>query len=374
MKPEELERAFKLLFEQFWVIRSEQPEDYFFIKKHQQQIAKELRERFGMNLFIKPQFIQLLKRPHRLFPWMGEIGFSEQLDYVLLMCGLAYIEEREVESAFMLEELVRDLELLIPEEITLDWTNYSHRKSLVRVLKKMLELKLIEVLEGETTLFEQSEGNQEVLYMTTTQARYFLSRAPSSYSEYPDFETFWTDIQENRGLNKNQEIYQRLMLEPLIERGDENEDLFIRMRNYYRSMSDWFENQTAFSFELYRDYGALTLEQRDGWPALFPSRQVIDEILIQLATVLQNQRQRSSVYGEIDLTMTEWMNLLQELREEYLAYWSQEFVNLNQDQLSQRLLQRGEEWALLKVDRIEQKIIIQPVMARMTAVKGERNE
>ena len=66
MSPDEFRRAFKLLFENFWIIRKQQPEDYAFLRRNQLAIQKELRQRFGMNLIVRPQYIQLLKRPQVL--------------------------------------------------------------------------------------------------------------------------------------------------------------------------------------------------------------------------------------------------------------------------------------------------------------------
>lgn len=366
MREEDFARAFKLLFENFWILREEMPDDYQFLRRNQKALTSELRQRFGMNLLVRPQFIQLLKRPHELAPWMGEVGFSDKLDYVLFACGMAYVEDLEAETPFMMDEMIRELEIMAPEEVELDWTNYMHRRSMVRAITKMLGLKIIDAIQGETTLFEQGEENQEVLFITTPQARYFLSRAPQSYTEYEDFTAFWQDTNENRNLEKNQMLYQRLFMEPFIKRDEFNEELFVRLRNYYRYMQEYIEKNSYFDFELYRDYAALTLEQRDGWKEIFPSRQVIDEILIQLVTLIrQEEIVKANHFGEVIFSMEEWNELLAKLRESYVAYWSKEFVELTPNGLSQRLLARGASWQLLKIQ--ENTITIQPVVARTIA-------
>lgn len=366
MKEEEYARAFKLLFEHFWILRDDLPEDYQFLRRNQKSLTSELRQRFGMNLLVRPQFIQLQKRPHELASWMGEIGLPEQLDFVLFVCCMAYVEDLEAETPFMLDEMIQELEILVPEKEALDWTNYSHRTSLVRALKKMLNLKIIDTIQGDTTLFEQAEENQEVLFVTTAQARYFLSRAPQSYTEYQDFNDFWQDINENRNVEKNQILYQRLFMEAAIERDQNNEETFIRLRNYYRYMQEYVETHSYFDFELYRDYGALTLEQRDGWAEVFPSRQVVDEILIQLATLIRREENKTSnFYGQLSFTFEEWDQLLIKLRSEYEAYWSKEFVETKNNDLSQRLIARASSWQLLELTG--NQVIIQPIFSRIVA-------
>jgi uncharacterized protein (TIGR02678 family) len=365
MTGEQMSQALHLLFENFWIIREDAPEQYLFLRRHQGQLQKELRQRFGMNLIIRPQYIQLLKRPHRLAAWMGEIGFQETQDYALFCLAMAFVEDLEAETPFMLDELIRSLDLLAPEEVLLDWTNYNQRKSLVRVLKKLISLRLIETIQGETAYFEQSEANQEVLFVTTPQARSFLARAPQSYTQYPQFEDFWADLQANRGLEINQLLYQRLMMEPVLIRSEETEDAFSRLRNYARFMKDFLEENTEFSFELYRDYAAFTTERRDTVKEVFPSRQVIDDLLIQLATLLRQTSYVEDYNGMILLSDELWQQLVLELQSTYQEFWSKEFKEMNLSQLSQALLRRGMSWQLL--EKMEDDIKVYPAFGRMVA-------
>lgn len=217
MKSEKLSYALKILFENFWIIRQDDAENYHFIRRHQTDLQKELRQRFGMNLIIRPEYVQLLKRPMILAPWMGDVGFTTSLDFALFCCCMGYVENLEAETPFMLDELIRELDLIIPEEIVIDWTNYNHRKSLIRVIKKMLDLRIIENIQGDTGVFEQSETNQEILFTVTMQARAFLARAPQSYTYYPQFSDYWQDLQENLRLEGTQALYQRLMMEPSLQ-------------------------------------------------------------------------------------------------------------------------------------------------------------
>lgn len=371
MTPEETARGLKLLFENFWIIREDQPEHYNFLRRHQQALQKELRQRFGLSLIARPQYIQLLKRPQQLAGWMGDIGFTSSSDYGLFCCAMAYVEDFEAGTPFMLDELIRGLGLMMPEELEMDWTNYNHRKSLVRVIKKMISLRLIDSIQGETSGFEQSEMNQDVLFMTTVQSRAFLARAPQSYTEYQDFNEYWQDFQGSQHLEGNQVLYQRLMMEPEIRRSPENEETFTRLRNYHFRMQEYVESHTYFHFELYRDYGAFTLEQQDSWQEVFPSRRVIDEILVQLATLLRATDYEASPYGHVTLSQEAWQQLVIKLKEEYHSYWSKEFSEMSETQLSQTLLSRGQEWQLIEVTEM---IKFQPNFARLVAEMRQEDE
>lgn len=372
MKPAEFGEAVKLLVENFWIIRKDQPENYNFLRRHQQYIQREFRQRFGLNVTIRPQYIQLLKRPFQLESWMGNNDFSTPMDFALFCCGMAFVEELEAGSPFMMDELVQNLQLMVPEELNVDWNNYNHRKSLVRAVKKMEQLRLIEKVEGEVADFEQSEQNLEILFNTTPMARAFLARAPQSYTQYETFDEFKEDLEKSRSsLERNQLIYQRLLMVPQIRRTATNEDIFALMRNYYRFTQEYVENNLLFHFELYRDYAAFTLEQRDNWQELFPSRKVVDEILMQLATILRQEELKPTPYGEVELTEDQWSKLVKVLQDSYCEYWSKEFSEMTLNQLSNTLLARGTSWGLF--ESLENKIIIQPAFGRLVAEMRKEN-
>ena len=367
MKPEEFSIALKLLIDHFWILRESQPEEYHFLRRNQQFLQREFRERFGWNLIIRPHYIQVLKRPFDTQPWMGANGFTTTMDYVLFCCGLAYAEGLDPDTPFMMDELIRNLQLMVPEDLVVDWTNYNHRKSLVRAVKQMQQLGLIEQIEGEASDFEQSENNLEILFTTTDLTRAFLARAPRSYSQYDNYQGFEQELVASRdSLERRQVLYQRLLMEPQILRTKENEEQFALMRNFYRWDQEYAENQTDFHFELYRDYAAFTLESRDNWQELFPSRRVVDEVLVQLATILRQERLEHTHYGIIRLTKTKWDKTLSELQRVYSSFWSKEFTDMTLTQLSDKLLQRGSSWGLLAETK-EEEIVLQPAFGRLIA-------
>lgn len=373
MKPEDFSTALKLLIDNFWILRKNQPEEYNFLRRHQQYLQREFRERFGWNLIIRPTYVQVLKRPFIAQAWMGENGFTMAMDYSLLCCGLAYAEGLDPETPFMMDELINNLQLMVPEELLVDWTNYNHRKSLVRAVKEMQRLGLIESIEGDASDFEQSENNLEILFTTTELTRAFLARAPRSYSQYESFQEFEQELNASRSsLERRQIIYQRLLMEPQIVRTEENEDQFALMRNFYRWDQEYTENQTDFHFELYRDYAAFTVESRDNWQELFPSRQVVDEVLIQLATLLRQEKLEHTNYGIVKLSSENWKSILEELQRIYSSFWSKEFAEMTLTQLSDRLLQRGSSWGLL--EEIDEEIVIQASFGRLIAEMEDEND
>ncbi|MFI3621168.1 TIGR02678 family protein [Vagococcus fluvialis] len=372
MEDNDLSQALELLFENFWLVRKTQPEAYRFIRRNEVFLKKELKTRFGMKLIIRNHYIQLLKRPPILRSWMGDIGLTSKIDYILLCLAMAYIEGMDADKAFMLDELIREIELMKSEEIYIDWTNYNHRKSLVRVIRKMLDFHVIETIQGETEEFEQSEHNQEILFVTTDLARSFLTNAPQSFSEYQDFNAYWLDWQESQHTEGNQFLFQQLMMTPIIQRTPENEDTFIRLRNYHYFIKPYFADKSFYNFELYQDYAALTLEQRDKHSEVFPSRKVIDEITIQLATICRKYLTQWTPYGIGEISLSDWEIIIMELKNEYGEFWSKEFSEKSLRSLNEALLSNGKEWELF--EEKNEVIYIYPVFSRLVAEMRNEDE
>lgn len=107
----------------------------------------------------------------------GHSGVFFPLDYSIFCCGLAFCERRSIDEQFLLSDMTEDIQDLYPGEFPLDWTNYQHRKSLVRALNKMVELSLIKTVDGDIELFKNHEDH-EVLYEVTVYSRYFMRTYP----------------------------------------------------------------------------------------------------------------------------------------------------------------------------------------------------
>ena len=106
------------------------------------------------------------------------------------------------QEQFLLSELIDYVETQLKNYMPVDWTSFTQRKSLVRVLQYMERLQMLRVYEGKSESFSQEAG-QEVLYENTGYSKYFASSFPtdiSGYESWKDFEkTDFEEVEENRG-------------------------------------------------------------------------------------------------------------------------------------------------------------------------------
>src|SRR5690625_3491588 len=134
---EKAQEALQLLLEKFWILRLEEPELYQLVREREQVIRRYVDEKFGFNLFVHQYFIKLEKIPVIPKHWMGIQAFQDQRDYAIFCCALAYTENYAVDEQFLLSDICEEIKDMYPGEIPLDWTNYNHRRSLVRVIQQM---------------------------------------------------------------------------------------------------------------------------------------------------------------------------------------------------------------------------------------------
>ena len=78
--------------------------------------------------------LKLEKIPSHAQPFMGITDFSDRIDYVLFCALLVFLEDKEDEEPFLLSELIDMMEAQLKSVMTVDWTLFTMRRSLVRVM------------------------------------------------------------------------------------------------------------------------------------------------------------------------------------------------------------------------------------------------
>lgn len=57
------QNALGILFEQFWVLRTEEPQFYQLIREREKALKRYVSEKFGFDLIVHQHFIKLEKIP-----------------------------------------------------------------------------------------------------------------------------------------------------------------------------------------------------------------------------------------------------------------------------------------------------------------------
>ncbi|MBR2215318.1 MAG: TIGR02678 family protein [Selenomonadaceae bacterium] len=360
---EELRAAAQILLENRWVTRRDMPEEYGLIRRHEKSLRQFFRERCGWPLIVTARFYKLEKIPVSPEAFMGLSAMRSAEDYVLLACVMAFLEEYDSGSQFLLGELAEALLSYYPEDSLtekLSWESYNWRKALIRVLNYLAEENIIRVVEDESAGFlsggmTESGAAGEALYEVTSLARYFLRSFPREIQSYGSLEElaaadFQTELTEEAKLirQRRQRIYRQLLLKPVYYRNEATEQDFLYLRNQYKRLAEPLEEWFGLRLELYENaVMALSPEQNAWFRDIFPVRfRGIHDIILHLAHYLREESREDIGHP---LTPNEWQSLLDGLATKTKQGWTKEYREMSLKRLAETLLAEMVSWGMARV-------------------------
>lgn len=359
-----LKEALTLLFENYWILRKDMPKEYKLIRQLEKELRTVINEKFGFRFTVHTDFIKLEKIPVDAKAWMGLQSFQQKMDYVLFCCLLSILEDKETGEYFLLSHLCEELKMIYPKGERLDWVNYHHRRSFVRAMTEILNLHLLETLDGDLLRFTQDE-EAEVLYRSTVYSRYFMRPYPQDIYQYANYK----DLVEEDKIDPDEQnavrykVYRRLFLQPALLQSEISAEEFNYMRKYRQSIIDFVDSYTDYRFELYKDVGFLSIPDRRMNMVSFPTVRNIDDIVLHIANELYSQHLYELINSKIELSKEEWLSFLDKVIDRYHGGWSKEYrEEKDKNKLSDEILKRCEEWEFIK--QVGVKLIIHSTMVR----------
>lgn len=339
------------LLHHFWVLRKEEPAMYQQIRERQKVLQRYVSEKLGLQLHVRQHFIKLEKVPIQAESWMGIQDFQTQMDYMIFCYALAFIEGKSIEEQFLLSELCEEIRAMSYEQIALDWTLFQHRKSLIRVMKVLVDVHLIETIDGDVQRFDHYEG-QEVLYEVTIYSRYFMRVHPEEFTAFRNaeqllqFEQQLTNEDERR-----KRVYRQLLTTPAIYRKDHHDQDFLYIRNFRNRISDDIEKHTDLKLHVFKNVAFLSVTEPKRYYELFPNTKAVTDIVLQLSTYLHVHPQyRPQENGDIVLTEGQLTAILQELKDTLGEGWAKLYRDKSIAAVRQDVLSELIYWRMASVE------------------------
>ncbi|AQQ52268.1 TIGR02678 family protein [Planococcus lenghuensis] len=363
---EQTEEALGLLFEQFWVLREDEPDAYRLIRDREHKLKRYISDKFGFDLVIRQHFIKLEKIPVEPKGWMGIQVFQEPMDYAIFCCALAFTEQKAVNEQFLLSDLTESIQDMYGGDFPLDWTDYRHRKSLVRALKEIARLKLIQTIDGNVELF-QSDAEEEVLYEVAIYARYFMRSYPDDLFRFDSVdEILESEWQRHPDDRRRKRVYRQLLFSPVVHRSGEADADFAYIRNYRNSLRDDLEAHTPFRLEVFKNAAMLTLPERKRRYTLFPDQRGISSVALHVAAHLREQEgSEATELGEIRLPRQTFEAVVRQVKERHGHGWSKQHRDETDKETVAALLALWQEWELAETDTEHDMIVIRSGAGRM---------
>lgn len=145
----------RTLMEKFWICRDSDKETFYKVKRDIPNFQRFIREQLGWKLIHTEKLLKLEKRPAHAEAFMGISEFTDIRDYCILCVVLMYLEDAEEGRQFLLSELIDYVETQLKNYMPVDWTSFTQRKSLVRVLQYMERLQMLRVYEGKSEFLKR---------------------------------------------------------------------------------------------------------------------------------------------------------------------------------------------------------------------------
>ncbi|BAQ10198.1 hypothetical protein OXB_1727 [Bacillus sp. OxB-1] len=367
---EKAQSALRLLFERFWILRAEDPASYQLIREREKVLKRYIDDKFGYDLIIHQHFIKLEKIPVEPKSWMGIQAFTMPLDYAIFCCALAFSENRAVDEQFLLSDLCGDIKELYPGGLPLDWTNYNHRKSLVRVVRQLEMLSLIRAVEGEVEQFAL-DVEQEVLYEVTVYARYFMRAYPKDIFEFTSIEEMLASEEERHTDDlRRKRVYRKLFLSPAVFRVGEEDSDFAYIRNFRNRLRDDIETHSHFRLELFKNMGLLIMDEKKQEMTLFPDQKAISDLALQFSALLRNQMDTypADAFGRIQISAFAMEHLVEQLQAEYGTGWSSHYRKNSVKATTEELIDLLLSWEMIEVEPETNDYLITPLAGRLAGV------
>ncbi len=364
---------FRVLLNRFWITRDENKELFYAVRravttpmggrKDDQTLGRAISELLGWNLVMNESVIKLEKVPSHAMAWMGIESFQEPLDYCMLCALLLFLTESDGRQ-FLLSTLTERIQAYLDEtaraagreEIKADWTRFSHRKSLVRVLLYAQQMHLVEVFDGSSEGFS-ADIQQEVLYYNTGLCHWFpvhFGRSIMDCRTPEDFEAV-SESEVDALRLRRQRVYRQLVMCPGVfwEQNDTSGDYqYIRYQRttIARRLDDLVGGG---QLHVHRNGAFYALEDGGNSRSQFPTSQAICDIALLLCARLR-QKVLDGVYERrsddlVPLTRRDFRHELEECRKQTVRGWSKEYREKSLDKVAEELEEWMAGWMLLIV-------------------------
>lgn len=363
----------RTLFEQFWVCKDGDKECYYRVKRDIPRFQRFVREQLGWKLIHTENLLKLEKRPAHAEVFMGIQEFADIRDYCILCVVLMFLEDREDQEQFLLSELIDYVETQLSAYMRIDWTSFTQRKSLVRVLQYMERLQMLRVYEGSSEAFGMEAG-QEVLYENTGYSKYFATSFPTDISECESWEDFeklgFEEFQGDRGALRVNRVYRQLAVCPsFFWEGNEDADgLYLKNQRHW--VAKYLQENLGGRLDIHKNTAFLMLEEGECYGLVHPRDAMLPEIVLLLCAKIGRHLRDGRLTRQenecIFLPEQEFSELVHICRMESGHAWSKEYREMDDEKLLRNVTDYMKKWLLLRMDK--DQIVLLPSVGKLAGV------
>ena len=377
-------KPLEILLSKRWILKDREKELYYQLKDEIGKSRDFLTEKLGYQAIITPNLIKLEKIPAYAQNWMGIQDFSDHLEYIFLCMILMFLEDRDAGEQFVLSMLTEYIQANIKEE-QIDWTIYSYRRHLVKVMKYCVKIGILEIDDGsEESLMKRDEG--EVLYQNTGSSRYFMKNFSRDISDYQSQEDFlkeeWIGMNEDRGIIRRQRVYRSLLMSPGIYLNDDTEEDFAYVRHYRGMIEEELNRFFDCELQVHKTSAFLIMGEDSNLGRSFPEENTLSDIVLLWCNLFRQKIADGSIEvpaGEdIVISRQQFLTISEECKRQYGSGWIKTYREMTMGEFCKKLKEY-----MIFMEMIMEKydqIIVYPIVGKVAGCYpkdfkgGETNE
>ena len=378
----DINKEMKALLYNFWVVKEEEPDMYYQIKYNQNKIKDFVAKNLGSNLIIHDRFIKLEKIPTILKYNSGIDGFTGVLDYVILTLFLMYLEDKTKSDKFVLSELIdyiKNTSITLELDHVPDWNNTQDRKSLINVIKFLIDINVIKVKDETKVSFIESKDAQ-ALYEVTGISNYVMRLFDTQINDIVKPEEFIKNeflTQDGaRGDVRRYRNFRNILYTPMLS----SKDMTISDLDYIKKNRNYIKNEISKSLDmeveithnmaiLYDDPNSI---EKDN----FPNTKKITEIVLMVNTkILEDLKSGKLILDEYETIRVKenyLETIIYDIRDKKKPYIGKTNLDLTKEKFYDTVSGYMEKYNM--ITRENDDVTIYPVIGRMIGKTLEVND
>lgn len=349
--------ALEILLGRRWILKSRDRELYYQVKEQLGAVKRFLTEKLGYQVIVNPYLIKAEKMPAKPENWMGILEFHHKIEYVFFCIVLMFLEEKEAEEQFVLSELTEYIQGQYREE-QVDWTVYSFRRHLIKVLKYCVSCGILNVDDGNEESFARDDSS-EVLYENTGVSRYFMKNFTQDIMGFSSPEDFqkeeWIGVDEDRGIVRRQRVYRRLLMTMGMYRDQETEEDFAYVKNFRNMIQGELSEFLDCELHVHRSGAFLILGEECRMGRCFPEENTLSDIVLLVNSLIGEKIQEGKIVPgaeeQILLPREIFLGILEECRERYSRGFIKTYREMTTKEFCQEVLSYMKELSLIEERR-----------------------
>ena len=364
-------KALEILFNRRWVLKSEDKDLYYQIRDAVGEVRKYTTEKLGCQIIDNSMLVKMEKIPVIPETFMGIQSFTSKEEYVYLCILLMFLEDKDAQEQFVLSQLTEYMTAVMPGEIT-DWTVYTNRRRLIRVLRYVVGQGMVTVTDGTDDLF-MDDVSGEVLYENTGASKYFMRNFTKDIMHYTcaaDFmESDWYEVDEDRGFARRHRVYKRLLFAPAMYREDGSEEDFEYLKYYRRRLMEDLEQMFDCHIHIHRGSAYFLSGEECRIGAVFPGNNSLADILLLCFREIRKKIEKGQWKTGLDETclidQIEFENMIKEMKQEYGSGFSKNYREMPEGEFVKSVLDEMELWMFIRKEELAHQIKICPLTGKI---------